>query len=50
MDKSLLQQQVCRRLADELALLLAAAEAALHPATHEHSKAENNDETPGRED
>ena len=49
MDKLLLQQQVCRRLADDLALLLAAAEDARQAATHEESKAENKYDTRGLE-
>ena len=49
MDKLLLQQQVCRRLADDLALLLAAAEDARQAATHEESKAEDKYDTRGLE-
>lgn len=49
MKKLLLQQQVCRRLADDLALLLAAAEDARQAATHEESKAENKYDTRGLE-
>ena len=49
MDKRLLQQQVCRRLADDLTLLLAAAEDARQAATHEESKAENKYDTRGLE-
>lgn len=49
MDKLLLQQQVCQRLADDLALLLAAAEDARQAATHEESKAENKYDTRGLE-
>ncbi|MEO4046794.1 transcription elongation factor GreAB [Pseudomonas sp. CAU 1711] len=49
MDKLSLQQLVCQRLADDLALLSAAAEAARQAATHEQSKAENKYDTRGLE-
>lgn len=49
MDKLLLQQRVCQRLEDDLALLLAAAADARQAATHEESKAENKYDTRGLE-
>lgn len=49
MDKALLRQQVCQRLEEDLALLLAAAESARQAATHEESRAENKYDTRGLE-
>ena len=49
MDKSLLQQQVLKRLADDLAQVEQAARVAHETATHEENIAENKYDTLGLE-